>query len=197
MAGEIASPIWSLIHPGQPSCRPCDDSVMPTLSRRCSPKRSSTLGVLLVVVFATIGCGGEGSATPAEPKPEIDLSQADAGQAAVIDAWSSALREGDIEAAAELFALPSVAENGPQLTQIRNAADALAFNDSLPCGAQLTAAVTQGDFTTATFELTERPGGDCATGVGEEAQTAFVIEDGKIVEWRRVGAGGSPPADVI
>ena len=39
----------------------------------------------------------------------------------------------------------------------------------------------------ATFRLTERPGpGVCGQGTGETAQTAFVIEDGEIVEWRRV-----------
>jgi hypothetical protein len=40
---------------------------------------------------------------------------------------------------------------------------------------------------TASFDLTERPGaGRCGSGTGEEASTAFVIRDGKIVEWRRV-----------
>ena len=39
----------------------------------------------------------------------------------------------------------------------------------------------------ATFELTERPGpGECGTGVGVLVRTAFRIEDGLIVEWRRV-----------
>ena len=52
-------------------------------------------------------------------------------------------------------------------------------------------AETQGQFTTATFRLTERPGpGICGPGTGEAAKTSFVIRDGKIVEWRRVGAGG-------
>ena len=53
-------------------------------------------------------------------------------------------------------------------------------------------AETQGEFTTATFRLTERPGpGTCGPGTGESAKTSFVIRDGKIVEWRRVGTGGA------
>ena len=47
-----------------------------------------------------------------------------------------------------------------------------------------------GRFVLATFRLTERPGpGECGSGVGHTAQTDFVIEDGLIVEWRRVGLG--------
>jgi hypothetical protein len=50
----------------------------------------------------------------------------------------------------------------------------------------------EGEVTTATFRLTERPGpGQCGDGTGETAKTAFVIRDGKIVEWRRVGL--APP----
>ena len=66
------------------------------------------------------------------------------------------------------------------------------FNESLPCGARLIRAETAGDFTTATFHLTERPGpGLCGNGTGQTAQTSFVIRDGKIVEWRRVGLPGA------
>jgi hypothetical protein len=50
-----------------------------------------------------------------------------------------------------------------------------------------------GDFTVATFVLQERPGpGTCGDGTGQTAMTAFVIEDGRIVEWRRVVDEGPP-----
>ena len=118
---------------------------------------------------------------------------ADPEDVRVIEAWSDALREGDVDAAAGYFATPSVAENGP-LLRIRNRRDARLFNRSLPCGATLLRAESEGDFTTATFELSERPGpGTCGPGAGGEAQTAFVIEDGKITEWRRVALGGDEP----
>ncbi len=104
------------------------------------------------------------------------------------------LRKGDVDAAAEFFAIPSIAENGPTV-RITNREQARLFNASLPCGAVLIGAESQGEFTTATFRLTERPGpGVCGDGVGGEAQTAFVIEDGEIAEWRRVGIGGPQPA---
>ena len=104
----------------------------------------------------------------------------------VIEDWVGALAEGDVEAAADYFALPSTAENGPLLTRIETRADAIAFNRSLPCGATRCLGQTAGDFTTATFELLDRPGGDCGAGVGGTASTSFQIEDGKIVEWRRI-----------
>jgi hypothetical protein len=91
-----------------------------------------------------------------------------------------------------------VAENGPLLINIRNLDDARRFNESLPCGARLVHAETQGQFTTATFRLTERPGtGFCGSGTGEAAQTSFVIRGGKIVEWRRVGTGGEAPGRAV
>jgi limonene-1,2-epoxide hydrolase len=119
---------------------------------------------------------------------------ADPEAVAVIGAWVDALRSGDVEAAADYFAIPSVAENGPLLAQIASREDAVQFNESLPCGARLIRAESSGEFTTATFRLTERPGaGRCGPGAGETAETAFVIRDGRIVEWRRVGEA-APPA---
>ena len=116
----------------------------------------------------------------------------------VIKGWVNALRRGDIEGAASYFAIPSVAENGV-LIHIRTEDQAKLFNAALPCGARLIKAVTAGKFTTGTFKLTERrgPGAGCGLGVGGKAQTSFVIRDGKIVEWRRVGlagASGSAPS---
>jgi hypothetical protein len=96
-----------------------------------------------------------------------------------------------VKAAAGYFAIPSVAENGPVLLRIRSTEEAVRFNESLPCGARLVRADTAGDFTTATFRLTERPGrGLCGPGTGTVAKTSFVIRDGKITQWRRVGVGG-------
>lgn len=106
-------------------------------------------------------------------------------------AWAQALSAGDLDAAAALFALPSVAENGPTL-RIATREQARLFNASLPCGAEVIGAEGEGEFTTATFKLTERPGpGRCGAGTGGEAQTTFVVEDGKIAEWRRVGGLGA------
>ena len=116
----------------------------------------------------------------------------------VIDEWSATLREGDVEGAADYFKLPSIAQNGTPAVQLETREEVVAFNRALPCGAELTRAVTDGPYTVATFELTERPGpgpGDCGTGAGETAKTAFLIEDGLIVRWLRAPVDTAPPAD--
>jgi hypothetical protein len=148
----------------------------------------ANIGVVIVIA----GCGG-GSTESTTSTIAGDADQADVR---VIDGWVTALRHGEVGAAADYFAIPSVAENGPVLLHIRSVRDARRFNQSLPCGAVLVRAETAGQFTTATFRLTERPGpGTCATGAGEIAKTSFVIRDGKIAQWRRVGAGaGGQPA---
>ena len=140
----------------------------------------------LAALLAMAGCGGDGGTnTAAEPA-------ADSGDVAVIEGWAQALAAGDERAAADYFAIPSTAENGPLLVSIDSRADAIAFNESLPCGAEVVSVRTTGELTTATFRLSDRPGGDCGSGAGGSASTTFDIEDGKIVEWRRVDDAPSP-----
>ena len=103
----------------------------------------------------------------------------------MIDEWAQRLTEGDVDGAAEYFAIPSIAVNGVAF-EIESRADARLFNESLPCGAELVEASAEGELTLATFELSERPGpGTCGDGVGGTALTSFRIEDGLITEWRR------------
>jgi hypothetical protein len=139
--------------------------------------------------------GTEGGSAAPSDAPGVP-GDGDPADVRVIQAWSDTLRAGDVQGAAGFFAVPSVAENGPQLLRIRTHGDARLFNASLPCGAILRRAEGEGDFTTATFELTERPGpGACGPGTGE---TAFVIEDGEIAEWRRVAVvPESAPGEAI
>ena len=142
----------------------------------------------LAVSAALAGCGGSGSSTTTSADMPGGANSADV---AVIKAWADALRAGNIQTAAGYFAIPSVAENGPILLHIHGAEEARRFNESLPCGAILIRAQSAGEFTTATFRLTERPGpGVCGPGAGTTAETSFVIRDGKIAQWRRVGVGG-------
>jgi hypothetical protein len=155
--------------------------------------RARAAGALLVVsLFALSACGGSSSTSTTSSV----AGNANPADVTVIDGWVTALRQGNVDAASKYFAIPSTAENGPILTHIRTLDDARRFNESLPCGARLVRADSAGEFTTATFRLTERPGpGVCGPGVGGVAKTSFVIRDGKIVQWRRVGAGGgAPPA---
>ena len=144
--------------------------------------------ILLALVAVFAGCGGSGSSTTSTAPIPGGAKPTDV---AVIKGWTDALRAGNIDAAAGYFALPSIAENGPILLHIHSEAEARNFNRTLPCGAVLIRAETAGEFTTATFRLTERPGpGVCGPGSGTTAETSFVIHNGKIAQWRRVGVGG-------
>lgn len=162
---------------------------------------TATLALLALIAAVTVGCGSDDDApadsadesTESTPETSEVAGDADPEAVEVIADWADALRSGDVEGAAEYFAVPSTAENGPLLVRIQSQADAVRFNESLPCGARLIRADGSGGFTTATFELTERPGaGACGAGTGGTAKTAFVIRDGEIVEWRRVGADPEP-----
>jgi limonene-1,2-epoxide hydrolase len=153
----------------------------------------------VVVLLALPACGTDGevtvtaaapAGTPAAPS-EI-AGDADAADVEVIDNWARTLTAGDLDGAARLFATPSVAQNAGPALEISDFDDARLFNASLPCGAELIGAEREGDFTIATFVLRERPGhGTCGDGTGQTALTAFVIVDGRIVEWRRVVESGT------
>jgi hypothetical protein len=145
---------------------------------------------LAVIAVIAVSNGDDDDTESAESTRSIP-GDADPGNAAVIDEWAMTLAAGDVEGAAEFFAIPSVAENGGVIIEIESPDDARLFNASLPCGAELTRAEGEGEFTVATFRLIERPGpGTCGSGTGMTASTAFVIEEGEIVEWRRVDDGG-------
>jgi hypothetical protein len=142
-----------------------------------------TIIVLLTsAVVALSGCGSSGkdsdTTIPGGANPDT---------VGVIKRWADELRAGDVSAASERFAIPSVVQNGTPALRLTDRGEVEAFNRSLPCGAKLTEAFSSGKFTIATFELTERPGlGECGNGVGETAKTAFVIRNGLITQWRRV-----------
>jgi limonene-1,2-epoxide hydrolase len=159
--------------------------------------RARAAGAALALsLLALSACGGGGGSASGTSSTSTVAGDATPSDVKVIDGWVTALRHGNVDAASRYFALPSVAENGPVLAHIRTFDEARRFNESLPCGARLIRAESAGEFTTATFRLTERPGpGICGPGTGGIAKTSFVIRDGKIVQWRRVGAGGgAPPA---
>jgi hypothetical protein len=139
--------------------------------------------IFAVLALSVAGLSGCGSSDQQSPVP----GGADADAVGVIKSWADELRAGDISAASARFAIPSVVQNGTPPLTLSDRGQVEAFNRSLPCGAELTAAVSSGRFTIATFKLTERPGpGRCGGGVGDMAKTAFVIHSGRITEWRRV-----------
>jgi hypothetical protein len=159
--------------------------------------------MLPIATAATLALAGCGVTTDVRKGEEPAGNGAEARAARVVQDWVTALNEGDVERAASYFAIPSVAENGPSVVRIDDRGDAVLFNRSLPCGAELIRTEGEGDFVLATFRLGERPGpGTCGAGSGARARTSFKIEDGKIAIWQRVpvgeGGGGEPlPSDVV
>ncbi|HET8592983.1 MAG TPA: hypothetical protein VFL56_04915 [Solirubrobacterales bacterium] len=147
--------------------------------------RAITAAVLSALSLA--GCGDS------DDDPSIP-GDADPDAVEVIREWADELRAGDVEAAADRFEIPSIVQNGTPPLPLTDREEVVAFNESLPCGAELVEAERSGRFVVATFELTERPGpGECGAGLGETARTAFVIHEGRIAEWRRVA--DEPPTE--
>ncbi len=141
----------------------------------------STAALAALTVAMLVGCGSSSK------ESSTIAGDADADAVQVIRDWADELRAGDISAASDRFAIPSIVQNGTGPLRLTNRVQVEVFNQSLPCGARLTGASSSGKYTVATFVLTERPGpGQCGGGVGEAAKTAFVIHDGHIAEWRRV-----------
>lgn len=138
------------------------------------------IACLAAAIVVLSGCGSSG-------KEKTVAGNADADAVKVIRSWADELRSGDVSAASDRFSIPTVVQNGTPPLVLRSRQQVETFNQSLPCGARLTAATRSGRYTIATFVLTERPGpGQCGNGVGEAAKTAFVIHNGHITEWRRV-----------
>lgn len=168
-------------------------------AHRVRDYKGHSMLVWTIIMLATLGFAGcgddDGDAASSNEAATSSSTTADGEDAdpedlKVIEDWSQTLSEGDVEGAAGYFATPSTAENGPVRIEIETLEDAVAFNRTLPCGAEVISAKTVGEFTSATFRLSERPGGGCGSGAGGTASTSFVIEDGKIVEWRRIGDFG-------
>ena len=148
---------------------------------------------LVVVALIAGGCGGgDDGGRPAAPAPPPSAAQTPRADAAVIRAWSDTLSRGRPGEATRFFAVPATAANGTPPIVLDTRALVRDFNASLPCGARLLRTTRRGQYTVATFRLTERPGGNCGPGAGGTAATAFRIRDGRIVEWLRVPV---PPPD--
>jgi hypothetical protein len=138
------------------------------------------VAVALAVFLIIHGNSGSDSDEPVVP------GDADPELVQVVVDWARAESSGDSAAAASYFALPSFAQNGLTF-HIKTFAQARKFNASLPCGAVVEEATEEGRYVVVTFRLGDKANSnDCGAGAGHTARTAFLIEHGKIVEWRRV-----------
>jgi hypothetical protein len=177
--------------------------------------RASVVAAALACLLLAGGCGGGSKATPAATAPTAAApppaardplalpagvprsadGPADGGATRTIRRWTNALRAGRIDRAAGLWGSPAKVQNGTPVITLRTSDDVLLFNDSLSCGAVLTSTGGARGYTIATFRLTERPGGQCGSGVGQLARTAIRVRDGRIVAWYRLPE--TAPAPVV
>jgi len=155
--------------------------------------------VVLIAAASIASCGGGDSDEPkrsparssgsagAETTPRTRPPAADAAAVRVIKGWTDTLRRGDVAGASRYFAVPSIVQNGTDAIRLRTREEVEFFNRTLPCGAVLVRTERLGSYTVATFRLTERPGaGTCGEGTGDEAEVAFSVRGGHIVQWRRL-----------
>lgn len=171
------------------------------------PRPTITTLALAAGAALLVSCGGGGddggdaAGTATHRTAPPGGSAVAPADVAVIRAWADTLRRGDVRGAARRFSLPTAVANGTKPLPLDTRAQVEAFNRSLPCGAVLlgTRAGGQPGLIVATFRLTERGGpggGECGSGTGRTARTAFVIEDGLITHWLRVqdlpAAPGTP-----
>jgi hypothetical protein len=176
----------------------------------------------LWAALVAAGCGGRGEAqrtvdrndtTPGSPpvttettpaRSPLDLPRnvpdratgpADAASTRVIRRWLAALNRGDVTRAAHFFSLPSKFQNtGTPVLKVDSERERIAVNLSLTCGARAVETGGAGRYTIVTFELINRPGGDCGTGAGQNARGAILVAGGHIREWYRLPdePGGEP-----
>jgi limonene-1,2-epoxide hydrolase len=135
------------------------------------------LPLLLAVLAAS--CGGD------PPSPE-----------SIVRAWNEAVNSGDNEAAARLFAPGARVIQAGRVYTLADRGDAIAFNASLPCSAEIVEIETQGQTVTATFSLAHRTTSRC-DAPGVEVTAVFEISDGKIVVWEQLPGDEPGPGDSI
>jgi len=148
--------------------------------------------VLTLLAIGAAGCGGgsgdgdDGKTDGSKPTPPPGR---EASAEDVIRGWNKAVNAGEHERAADLFAIDAVVEQAGVEIRLRTRADAVDFNDSLPCRAEVTEIEPEGDASVVDFDLREGADGGCPDG--GRAAVRFVIRDGKIREWRQL-----PPPEV-
>lgn len=121
------------------------------------------------------GCGGGGD-------ERVDEEQA-------IRDWIAALNSERYEKAASFFAEDAIVQQTREI-RLEDRKDAIAFNRSLPCKADVTDVHDEGKTVIAAFRLRGGPAGGCDGG---SVRVRFRFRDGKFVEWRQLGEPQAPP----
>ena len=126
----------------------------------------------LVALAALAGCN---DSPPDRPDP---LHSYDGR---VIRGWLLSLERQDYEQAAYYFAPNALIDQGHPF-RLHTKDDAVGFNASLPCRADLIDLKGRGAHVLATFRLREGPGGGCSGLV----KVRYTIRKGKFTEWRQL-----------
>jgi hypothetical protein len=144
--------------------------------------RAAALSVVAVLALGLAACGGGDDGRDDEE---------------VIRGWVEAVSAGEYGRAADYFAKGAIVEQAREF-RLPDRSAAIAFNRSLPCRADLTDVEDEGDTSLAAFRLREGRGGRCGAGdgAGETARVRFLIEDGRIVEWRQLPADPAPQGEI-
>lgn len=137
-------------------------------------------GLLLATLAVLVaGCGGSHPSTQS-----------------VVRAWSQALNAEDNKGAADLFAPGAEVVQGPNVTHLRTHAEAEAWNSALPCSGRIVSIKTNGDTTSATFILGDRPKRKC-DGPGQRATAIVRVRKGKIVLWHQTSTAPAPVGPAV
>jgi len=107
--------------------------------------------------------------------------------------WIEALNAERHERAASFFATGAIVEQAREF-RLEDRADAIAFNRSLPCDADVTDIDDEGDTLLVAFRLRGSGPGGCNGG---SARVRFRFRDGKFSEWRQLPEPVTPPGDVL
>jgi hypothetical protein len=135
---------------------------------------------IVVVLLAVAGCSSD------DPAPRAKAAKPDAlhtYNGRVIRGWLLALERKDYTQAAYYFAPNALIDQGRPY-RLKTASDAVSFNASLPCRADLIAMRGGGHahHVLATFKLRRGPGGKC-TGL---TRVRYTIRNGKFTAWRQL-----------
>jgi hypothetical protein len=133
----------------------------------------------VVALLLLAGCNSD---APAKPDPLHTYN------GRVIRGWLLSLDREDYTQAAYYFAPNALIDQGHPY-RLKSASDAVQFNASLPCRAELVHMEGGGHspHVLATFRLRRGPGGSCSGHV----RVRYTIRNGKFTEWRQLpDAGG-------
>ncbi|MGZ4202984.1 MAG: hypothetical protein ACXVRH_13100 [Thermoleophilaceae bacterium] len=128
-------------------------------------------------------CGGghhqQVASTPAAPR-SIPVRP---GDERVIRGWNMAENAGDYQRAGRYFARGAFVIQS-YILQLQDQRDAVEWNSSLPCRADITFIQGEQATTLVSFTLRQGPTGKCKGG--GTAQVRFTIRAGRIQQWRQL-----------